>query len=165
MALDAEARAKRLATTRMRVRTGRLRNEIRGDVVSTQQGVAVRLSVGLGRELAYARAQEEGATIVPRRGRFLAIPLPGALTSAGVLRARFARPGGLRAVASLFAVRRPGKRTLLAEKKGDGILPLFVLHPGPVRIRGKHFLRDALESVRRDLPEALRDVVAVAVLP
>lgn len=166
LALRGEREAKLLAGSRLRVRSGRLRSSIRGDVIAEGEGrLSVRLSAGLERELEYARAQEEGATITPRRGRYLAIPLPGALTPAGVLRSRFVRPGGLRAVASLFAVRRPGRRTLLAEAKGDGILPMFVLHEGPVRIRGRHFLRDGLEAARRQLPDAVRDAVETVVLP
>lgn len=165
IALKAERRAKVNATGRPRVRTGRLRNSIRGDVTQSGDHLAVRLSAGGvgGRDLAYAAAQEEGATIRPRRGRYLAIPLPGALTPAGALRARFAVPGGLRAVASLFAVRSKRGNLLLVERKGQEILPMFVLHRGPIRISPTRFLSRALEDARDELPEALREAVVVAV--
>ena len=168
LAAEAERQAKLLATHKLRVRTGRLRNSIAGSVRQVDGMPAIVLSAGGtsgSRSVGYARAQELGATISPRRGRYLAIPLPPALTGAGVLRSRFNLPGGLRSVGSLFAIKGRSGRLLLVERKGDGVVPMFVLHPGPIRITPKRYLRDALRIVQDDMPEAFRGVVEIVVAP
>lgn len=154
-ALRAEAGAKAFATTRPRVRSGRLRASISGAVRATPDGAEVSVRAGHGATVTYARAQEEGASIRPR-GRYLAIPLPAARTAAGVTRGRFVRPGGLRSVPGLFVVRGRSGRLLLCERKtGGGIRPLFVLHPGPIRIPATWFLRRAVEDSARRLQALL----------
>ncbi len=164
--LAGEETARLAATTRLRVRTGRLRNSITSQLQRREGAFEITLSAGGGRRpVEYAAAQEYGASIRPRRGRYLAIPLPGALTAAGALRARFAVPGGLRMVGGLFAVRGRSGRMLLVEKKGKGIQPLFVLHPGPIRIREKAFLRSGILRMERELAQALAGAVTLAVTP
>jgi hypothetical protein len=158
-ALRIESGAKSNATTRPRVRSGRLRASITGAVRATPDGAEVSVRAGHGATVTYARAQEEGATIRPR-GRYLAIPLPSARTAAGVTRGRYTRPGGLRQVPGLFVVRGRSGRLLLCERKpGGGIRPLFVLHPGPIRIPATWYLRRAVEDGARRLRALLPDVL------
>lgn len=74
----------------------------------------------------YARMQELGGTIRPKRGRFLTIPLPAALTPAGVLR----KPA--RQWKGAFFVRTKKGQLMLARNvgssfKGWRVEPLFLL--------------------------------------
>lgn len=72
----------------------------------------------------YARIQEKGGVVVPKKAKALAIPIGEALTGAGVPR----YPGGPRSVPGLFLLKRAGKNALLVRKDaGGGITPLFVL--------------------------------------
>ena len=91
-ALDTEARAKLNATSRPKVRSGRLRNSIRAFVLDEGRGPSIVLqaggtSGGAG-QVVYARVQEYGATIRAKGDGWLKIPVKGgaALTKAGVHR-------------------------------------------------------------------------------
>lgn len=100
-ALDAEAEAKQNATTRLNVRTGRLRASIQGTVEQDGGGsfsIVLRAGTPDGGRVPYARIHEEGGTIRPKRGRFLKIPVGPALTGAGVSRLPPGRSGGFRFV-------------------------------------------------------------------
>ena len=100
-ALDAEAEAKQNATTRLNVRTGRLRASIQGTVEQDGGGsfsIVLRAGTPDGGRVPYARIHEEGGTIRPKRGRFLKIPVGPALTGAGVSRLPPGRSGDLRFV-------------------------------------------------------------------
>ena len=88
---------------RLRVRTGMLRRSwghtLKGDSIAT---AAVHMGFGppaqpfAGGAQKYAQAHVEGATITPKHGRFLAIPVAEGLTRAGAARFRSPRdvPGG-----------------------------------------------------------------------
>ena len=69
----------------------------------------------------YANVHEHGATIHAKPGRALAVPIGEALTPAGVPRGRPAD------FPDLFMLRRGNKSPLLMQKRGDEIVPLFVL--------------------------------------
>lgn len=90
LALQGEASAKRNATTSPRVRSGRLRNSIVGEVRNDTDGPTLTLRAGEG--LIYARVQEgpeDGSPytlIRARAGGYLAIPVGSSLTGAGVYR-------------------------------------------------------------------------------
>ncbi len=82
----------------------------------------------------YAGIQETGGTVRPKNRKYLAVPLPGALTKAGAIRGTLvgsplegeSRPS-LYNVPGLFLIHSQAGNLLLAKKKGKGILPLFVL--------------------------------------
>ena len=100
-ALDAEAEAKQNATTRLNVRTGRLRASIQGTVEQDGGGsfsIVLRAGTPDGGRVPYARIHEEGGTIRPKRGRFLKIPVGPALTGAGGSRLPPGGSGGIRFV-------------------------------------------------------------------
>ena len=163
--LQGEATARLAATTRLRVRTGRLRSSITHSVTTTD-GLALRLQAGGGRKpVGYAAMQEFGGTQRPRRGQYLTVPLPDALTAAGALRARFAVPGGLRQVPGLFLIRSGAGNLLIVERKGkSGIRALFVLRRS-VKIRGVHYLQAGADAAIAALPDLVRDNVVSQVLP
>jgi len=156
-ALRAEAGAKINATQRLRVRSGRLRNSIAGKVEPRPGGLAVVLSAGGrtgGADVAYAGIQEEGGTIRPKRGRYLAIPVHDALsTAAGVQRYPSARH-----VPDLQFIPR-GKPRLVHKETGE----LYYILKEQVTITGKHYLRDGLRSATQRLPAELRDVLQTEV--
>ncbi len=70
----------------------------------------------------YARIQELGGTIVPKKGKYLAVPLG----EEGRKASQSAGAAGLRSLNLVFIPRR-GKLPLLARKIGKRIKPLFVL--------------------------------------
>lgn len=92
LALYAEGQGKENATGRPRVRTGNLRRSIAGTVEGnpTDAEMSAVLSAGGrtegGGEVPYAASQEYGATIRPRRAKWLTIPTDAVKTAAGVAR-------------------------------------------------------------------------------
>lgn len=163
--LVAEREGKLLAGQSMRVRTGRLRSSVKAIIRNDTDNIELRLRAGGGgaREVKYARIQEQGGRVAPRRGQYLAIPLPAALTAAGVLRGEFASRGGLRSVPDLFVFRARSGKLFLARHNGKDLQLLFHLRREPVTIRPKRFLSMAIERARQSLPPALQSVVQVAV--
>lgn len=135
-ALEAEAEARRNATTRLKVRTGRLRSSIQSSVDG--DGDRVRVTLQAGQEVPYARAQEFGAVITPRSARFLAIPVGPALTIAGV--SRYASP---RDVPGLHFA-----RGTLQDAQGN----VWYVLKRSVTIRGTRFLGDAVDKAVDNLP-------------
>lgn len=156
-AFRAEAFAKQNATGRPKVRTGRLRNSLKGRPFALGDRIGIKLSSNV----IYAPTQEFGATIVPKAGQFLAVPLAAAKTGAGVTKAEFDVPGGLRQVPGLFVMRTGGK-AFIVRQKGEGLEFLFVLKRS-VRVPETAFMRRALQEVARDLPEKLASAAAEAI--
>jgi len=155
VALDAEAEAKLLATSRLRVRTGALRRSIR----ATVRGTTLALHAGEqgGAPLKYAGLQllDLETVIRPKRGQYLAQPVGPALTGAGVARHRSPRQ-----VPGLHFVRSKAGKALLVDNKGS---VWYVLHRS-VKIKGKRVLNDAIETARRALPLSLADEIKVELL-
>ena len=89
--LQAETQTKKLMTTVLKVRTGRLRNSVRQRVKRTKTKVIVTLQAG-GKRVPYMMVHEFGSDgdITPKKGKYLLLPLPPAKTKAGVDR----RSGG-----------------------------------------------------------------------
>ncbi len=132
-----------------RVYTGRsgrgtLGRSIRGRATAGPSVVEVEWTAGeAGTPAAdYARAQELGATIRPRRARFLAIPT--SLATAG----------------GLTSPREVQNPRWIPRKAGGWFVVgpagvLFVLHPGPITLPAKGYLRDAVAEVVRVVPQRL----------
>lgn len=159
-ALEAEARAKINATgPALHARTERLRGSIHARVRGSGSGVELRLRAGgRGGNVPYAGVHEYGATIRPRKGQFLAIPLGPARTRAGV--SRFASP---RDVPGLFFVPSRSGGVLVKMGRGKSLTAWFALVRS-VRIPARPYLRPALLAVRDRLPTILRSRTEVAVL-
>lgn len=150
-ALSAEAKAKVNATTSPKVRSGRLRASITGTVEQVAGDFAIVLRAGTrdGGAVAYARIQEEGGTIRPKRGRFLKIPVGPALTGAGVARL----PPG-----------RAGKQLRFVPTSKGGLLIAadgqvwYVLRP-QVTIPARPYLAPALRAVEPQLQTRLDSLI------
>lgn len=153
-ALDAETYAKLNATGAPKVRTDRLRSSIQGRV----KDLTISLRAG-GTAVRYARIQEYGGTVRPRRSRFLAVPLDAAKTGAGV--SRYASP---RDVPDTYIITGSDGSPVIMQKveKGDD-RPMFVLRR-QVTIRKKLYLTKAIVRVAKEMPADLIKVVRHAVV-
>jgi len=149
--LIAEGKAKLNATTRLRVRTGHLRQSIQHKVKPDGKSVRLVLRAGNRTTVPYARIQEVGGEVRAKSGGFLRIPLKAAKTGAGV--DRF--PGPLRQSGVDFHVRESGGRLFLFRSDQEGGPPWYRLVKR-VRIRPKLFLFDALKDARKLLDPAIR---------
>jgi len=150
LSLEAEARAKVNATSRPRVRSGRLRQSIQGLWDPTRERLVLRSGGRAGGgSVRYARAQDMGAVIRPTRTQYLAIPLDAVKTGAGVARYDRARndPTPMHARKS-----KRGNLLLHDDVTGE---PRWLLTKGPIRIPATRFLTDAGDWMRRQLPDAL----------
>lgn len=136
-ALIGEREAKTAATTRLRVRSGILRNSIGSAVRRVEGGAELVLTASTR----YARIQEEGGTVRPRRGRYLAIPLRG-------------QEGADRAGAFVLTA-KSGKKFLARRTEGGGLVLLAILRES-VQLRGRRYLRAGLDAAAAELPGVLR---------
>lgn len=70
----------------LKVRTGNLRNSLQSRVeqINGQWSATIGSGVRSGGRVPYSDILEDGGTIVPKNRQWLAIPLPDALTTAGV---------------------------------------------------------------------------------
>lgn len=155
-ALRAESTAKGyLGGSRLTPRTGHLRRSVRGQAVIKNDIPTATLRAGGGRDdVRYARIQDLGGTIVPRRGRFLAIPEGSALTASGV--PRYSSP---RQVAGLrFVPTRGGRTGILVRDVGGRNARSEVLFRlvRQVRINATHYLTEPFDTLRERLPGAIR---------
>lgn len=163
LALEGERRGKLNATTRLRVRSGRLRASITGKVRDVNGMPEIVLSAGGrtgGADVGYARMLEFGGIQRPRNAKMLRIPLPAALTAAGVDR----YPSPLRITgAGEFVLRKSKAGKLLLHKLNpDGSLgpPWYVLAANST-IPAHPYLGPALESLIPDLaPRVLEPIQA-----
>jgi hypothetical protein len=160
VALRGEGYAKGNAATVLNVRTGHLRRSIAGTVRDTPEGPEAVISAGGrvngGASVRYAGTHEYGATVTPKRSRYLRIPLPPARTAAGV--DRFGGP--LRqSGAGLFTVIKAKSGKLFLKHKPSGTLWYMLVEQ--VSIRARPFLRPAADRAAADLPKVLaRNITA-----
>jgi len=124
------------ATNRLNVRSGRLRSSITKKVISK----GTRHRGIIGSNVVYARIHEEGGVIKPVSAKYLTIPLQAAKTRAGVVRGR------ARDFQDTFFRHSKSKNLILFQKKGDEIIPLFLLVKR-VEIPARPYLKPALEKV------------------
>jgi len=165
LSLKAERYAKLNTSTLLSVRTGRLRSSLAGSADLTGGTLNVKLRAGgpsRGGTVKYAGIQEFGGTVRAKPGKMLRIPLPPALTGAGVDR----YPPPLRTTGK-------GLFTLIMSKSGDkeGMVliknstgePWYVLKSS-VKIKGKHYMGKAMDKVRSDAPGVFLPVMRSLVL-
>ena len=158
-ARETQGRSRRLATERLRVRTGYLRRSIVGEIREGTRGLDLVLRAGGsggGRQpVRYARLQESGGIVRPKTRSWLTIPQGPALTPAGVHRYHSARDvPGLRFVpvdgSRAYLVRdRAGSRSAGAHSE------IWYVLVRRVQIRAHRYLRDPFGELRRRLPESL----------
>lgn len=139
------------AKGRAPVRSGHLRRSIAGKVRQGPQGPEAVISAG-GRiegaaDVVYAGVMEYGATIKPKKSQYLRVPLPAAMTGAGVDR----YPSPLRVSgAGLFYVQRGKAGTLLLIHRPSG-KPWYRLVRS-VTIRARPFLRPGAQVAADRMP-------------
>ena len=113
-----------------RSRSGQLMKSIHSDIKKTMTDIVGKV----GTNLIYARIQELGGTITPKRARALTIPLRAALTGRGVAR------GKARDFINTFIA-----KSIIFQRVGKDIIPLFKL-ARRVQIRARPFLGPALTT-------------------
>jgi phage gpG-like protein len=149
-----EAARKKYDDSGLHVRSGALKGSIATLPVKETKHQIVG-GIVAGQKLKYAKAQEFGATIVPKKAQMLAIPLDAAKTAAGV--ARFApRDAPAAGYTSTFI-----RNGVLFGKTGDQVVPLFRLVHS-VKIPARPFMRPALRELRPQIEAGLREAVASA---
>ena len=139
-------------------RTGQLAKSYSHQVTQGQIGTELEFGVfaDQGIETTIAGTHEYGATIRPKRARYLTIPLPAAKDSRGV-----APPA--RTFLDTFVARSKAGNLILFQRAGTGIVPLFLLHPGPVRIPPRPALLPAFNALRDPMEAQLTQDVADAI--
>ena len=148
-AAQAEYYAKGFATTKLRVRSGRLRSSLKGRPLLVDRRT---FAIELSSDVKYAAAHEFGKIITPKRSKFLTIPVHDELkTRAGV-----ARYPSARFVPNLsYAQSRKGQPLLVHELTGE---VWYVLRQR-VEIPERPFMRPAMRRVARNLSPAIQDAL------
>lgn len=154
---------------RLQRHSGKLLTSVRSEVEESPDHVTFRILAGgehEGLRVPYAWAQEEGGTIVSKRpGGFLAIPVGPALTGDEQPRyptARmtphmvFVKPGE-----ELVSGGQADKALLINKHTGE---VWYVLVPS-VTLEGQHYMRDAIQTLESQIPEALAGLWARVLLP
>ncbi|MEK9736617.1 MAG: hypothetical protein VW239_04775 [Candidatus Nanopelagicales bacterium] len=139
----------------IRVRSGALRRSLGFTVEG--EGMATSLRVFAGTH--YANIQEHGGTIRPKNKRFLTVPLPDALTPAGVLKggARLVQRGRRYETADglptfIFRSKR-GNLLVGARAKNGAMRLLYTLKPS-VTLRPRLGFKETFERVTVPFLEA-----------
>jgi hypothetical protein len=121
----------------LRVRSGFLRNSI-GSKVFEKAGELLGIigsGARYGNRVKHATILERGGTIVPINAGALTIPLPAALTPAGVSR------GPARSFNNTFIA-----KNMIFQKQGNKIMPLFVLKQS-VRIPAFRYMAKTVQEI------------------
>ena len=152
-AAQAETRAKGRASSLLTVRSGRLTGSIAGRVVKRSGYVGVRLSAGGGGDdVRYAAAHEYGATIRPKKAKFLTIPVHDELkTQAGGGRVPSARdiPG------LTYAGSAKGQRMLIHELTGE----VWYILRQRVKIPARPYLAPSRKDIEKKMRPEVRSVL------
>lgn len=156
--LRMEREGKLNATRRLNKRTGNLRDSIIAPVQPDPDGLVVALSAGRpvqgAADVVYARIQEYGGVVTPKRVKWLTIPDEALQTRAKNTRVPSARdyPGELR-----FVLDSP-VHARLVETVGGETLTRYRLRK-KVEIRPKYYLRDAFDKVLEGVPKHLQAAI------
>ena len=137
----------------LKVRTGHLWRSIgmSSKTVGSVNSVTIGAGVAGRKAPIYARIQEKGGTIRPKKAKALTIPLPG-----------------IKGVAAnypdAFIIKSKKGNTLLVESKGaKGLRPLFVLKQS-VKIPPRHWLSQSKNEMKPDLQKLMRPEAIVKVM-
>ena len=131
-------------------RTGALRKSIDFSVEREADRITGRVGPRSDTVQKYAAMMEFGGTILPKKGRMLAVPLPAAMTGSGVIKGQY-NVEDLHTLPLCLIKRKGGTRAYLADvrdlRAGIKITPLFVLVPS-VTIAGRHYMQQAADWLR-----------------
>ncbi len=126
-------------------RTGALAQSVRWKL--RKYGLGFKLTAESG--VPYGTIQEHGGTIVPIRAKYLTIPLPAALTSAGVLR----KPA--REWSNTFVQRSSSGNLIIFQNRGNKIIPLFILKK-KVKIKPTHWASQSVTATEGLIPQYVK---------
>ncbi len=132
-------------------RTGRLASGM-GYTVKDEYGNIVGR---VGNKVVYAAIHETGGTIRPKTAKFLTIPMPAALTPAGVVR----KPA--RQWTDTFVRTIRGNKYIFS-KEGGRAVPIFLLKQS-VKIPKRPYFGPSLEETKGHIFELLGQAVETAV--
>lgn len=159
--LTAHVKRNHLSGQSLKVRTGTGRRSIFNRVERREDTVIGIVGADLTKAR-YMRAQEMGATIVPKRSRYLTIPLPAVLTGNGV--ARFSARQVIDSPQS-FGYRSVffRNKVLFGSIKGR-LVPLFALKERVV-LKRVGYLADSLREKQAMIMQIMSRALPQAVLP
>jgi len=147
-------------------RTGALRKSIDFSVERESGQITGRIGPRSDTVQKYAAMMEFGGTILPKKGRMLAVPLPAALTPSGVIQGKY-NVADLHELPLCLIKRKDGSRAYLADvrdlRAGIKITPLFVLVPS-VTIAGRHYMQHAADWLRPKIVAWLKAAVDQALV-
>lgn len=152
LTLETESRLKQnLSGSILKVRSGRLRSSIGSKVMDQGKNLLGEVGSGVrqGGRVPYANIHETGGTITPKRTQYLAIPLPAALTSAGVLRAK------PRDWPNTFIAKSAAGNLIIFQRKlGKGAIALFVLKKS-VKIPASEYMSRTVDNIAAKASEIM----------
>jgi hypothetical protein len=149
-----------LSGQRLKTRTGTGRRSVTYRVYSDAQNVVVEAGPDLSKAK-YMRAQDQGATITPKRSANLAIPIGEALTAKGV--GRFSARQVIENPAAFGYVGTFVHNRIIFGKKGDkGIVPLFVLK-SKVTLKAVGFMAHTLSEKKAWADGVISDALKAAI--
>lgn len=138
----------KLSGKKLNVRTGNLRRSFQENKARKVQRRADGVIGTVGTNVKYAKIQEYGGTIRPKKKKWLTVPIGEALTPSGAPRGSARDFKG-----TFFAWSRKGNLILFGQSPvggGKKIVPLFVLKK-MVRIPGRAYMKPSLEELRDDI--------------
>ena len=155
---------KQNASSRLNVRSGRLRASISGSAMKDTRGnIVLQLQAGgRDKDVSYARIHEDGGKrgdgiIRPRNAKFLTVPISDKLfTGAGVQRYASVRdvPEPLS-----FAQSRKGQPLLVHQMTGE----VFYILKKQVKIPRRPYLKPAVDRVNREIGRELPPIIGAEV--
>ena len=134
----------KLSGQKLRVRTGGLRRSLQEKRAKKVQERGDGVIGIVGTNLKYAAIHEYGGTIRPKRAKWLAIPLKGALTARGVAR------GGPRDFKNTFFAMSKNGNLIMFSKSMGSIIPLFALKK-EVKIPKVSYMKSGLKEKTNDI--------------
>ena len=134
----------KLSGQKLRVRTGNLRRSLQEKRARKVQERGNEIIGIVGTNLKYAAIHEYGGTIRPKRAKWLAIPLKGALTARGVAR------GGPRDFKDTFFAMSKNGNLIMFSKSMGSIIPLFALKK-EVKIPKVSYMKSGLKEKSSDI--------------
>lgn len=143
LTLETEKQLKLNTASILHVRSGRLRSSISSRVYERGKDLIGEVGSGVrqGDRVPYANIHETGGVIRPVNKKYLAIPLPPALTSAGVLRQK------PRDYANTFVAKsNAGNLIIFQRTLGKGAIALFVLKKS-VTIPRRRYMSRTVEEI------------------
>jgi hypothetical protein len=156
LGLVGHMKSNELSGQSLKVRTGTGRRSVTYRVYEEGSDIVVVAGPDL-RKAPYMRAQDKGATIVPKRSRYLTVPVGEALTAKGV--ARFSARDLINSPAAFGYVGTfVHNRVIFGKKKDGSIYPLFALKDS-VKLKAVGYMANTLNEKRAWAERVLSDAV------